>query len=84
MWHCIDATHPGWDVPRAPPSAHLRPDPRLELCRQHLALKQLDEQDNALVPVCEPLADSEAVDDGVACMGCRGRKAVFYHVVYLS
>ncbi len=71
-------------MPCAPPRAHLRPDPLLELRRQRLSLEQLDEQDDALVPVREPLAHCEAVDDGVAGMGRRGREAVFYHVVYLS
>ena len=80
----MDVAYPGWDVPRAPPRAHLRPDPRLEFRGEHLALEQLDEQDDALVPVRDPLADCEAVDDGVARMGRRGREAVFYHVVYLS
>ena len=60
-------------------------DPLLELLGEGLALEELDEQEHALVrPLCDALPDGEAVDDGVACMGCRGRKAVFYHVVYLS
>lgn len=69
---------------RAPPRAHLRPDPVLELPGEHLPLEQLDEQDDALVPVRDPLTDCEAVNDGVAGVGRRGREAVFYHVVNLS